>query len=305
MIKRTNDIIFSLSMLIGLSPLLLLISICIWLSDLHNPIFIQQRYGQNGSKFNLIKFRTMKVIQNGEQRTIIDLLEDGRVTNTGKLLRASHLDELPQLVNILNGDMSIVGPRPIPCDMQVMNIPNWQVRSLVKPGLTGLAQVHCTKYTGLRNKFRLDALYVRSASLWLDIKLVFATAYRIRSLIAFVLWTMVILLATMLPISENVINSIAPIPYIDKIGHFTMFLVMMVIAYWFAKSFTSRMRTSLAFGIVWCIGLSAFTEIAQHYIPLRNMSVLDFIADFGGMLIGELMIYGSHIQDKKNITEAG
>ena len=133
----------------------------------------------------MFKIRTMS-IETG--RAIEDIpLKDKRITRVGKFLRAFHLDELPQLVNIIKGDMSLVGPRPIPVIMKVDGILNWEARSVIKPGVTGMAQLYCTKYTSLARKFHFDVLYVKKQSLWLDFKLVLTTAWMIKRILVFVL----------------------------------------------------------------------------------------------------------------------
>lgn len=128
----------------------------------------------------------MKVPKEGESRLDMDLEEDPRVTRVGKLLRATALDELPELVNILKGEMSFVGPRPLPYRIEdeevsryrtIAEVPGYELRSQVRPGLTGLAQVYAPKGIDRRYKFRYDRLYVRKQSLWLDIRLIFMSVW--------------------------------------------------------------------------------------------------------------------------------
>lgn len=139
------------------------------------PIFyVQERMGKNGRRFNLIKFRTM--IVNAEQETgpIWAHEADDRVTRVGRLLRRTHLDEVPQVINILRGEMSLVGPRPERPELFAefcAEIPDFHLRLRVKPGIAGLAQVHGLYHTTPRNKLRYDNLYIESFNPWMDLKL--------------------------------------------------------------------------------------------------------------------------------------
>ena len=139
------------------------------------PIFyVQERMGKNGRRFNLIKFRTM--IVNAEQETgpIWAHEGDDRVTRVGRLLRRTHLDEVPQVINILRGEMSLVGPRPERPELFeefCAEIPEFRLRLRVKPGIAGLAQVHGLYHTTPRNKLRYDNLYIETFNPWMDFKL--------------------------------------------------------------------------------------------------------------------------------------
>lgn len=283
MIKRTIDIVISTVALILLLPLLILIFCAIKIEDGKAPLFYQQRYGKREKAFLLYKFRTMRIATLDEFRNIEDLKDDNRITKAGRFLRSCNLDELPQLINIIKGDMSIVGPRPIPCIMKVKRIANWKCRSTIRPGLTGMAQIYCTKYTSLRSKFKFDALYVKRMNLWLDIKIIVATAWSIKPLLAFVLWTGVILLATLLPIAEEGIPAGGAISQIDKVAHFLLFTIMAVIAFYFGISFLANFWRSIWFAIGWGILLAIGTEFAQSFLPLRNMSFFDIVADMIGI----------------------
>jgi len=151
-----------------------LIPLVIRLTD-GGPIFyVQERMGKNGRRFNLIKFRTM--IVNAEQATgpIWAHERDDRVTRVGRLLRRTHLDEVPQVINILRGEMSLVGPRPERPELFeefCAEIPDFHLRLRVKPGIAGLAQVHGLYHTTPRNKLRYDNLYIESFNPWMDFKL--------------------------------------------------------------------------------------------------------------------------------------
>ena len=278
MLKRSIDIIFSAAALLVLLLVILLLCLMVWLEDRRNPLFMQSRYGKNRRIFKMFKIRTMS-IETG--RAIEDIpLKDKRITSVGKFLRAFHLDELPQLVNIIKGDMSLVGPRPLPVIMKVDGILNWEARSVIKPGVTGMAQLYCTKYTSLARKFHFDVLYVKRASLWLDFKLALATAWMIKRLLAFGLWTGVILLATLLPIAGEGISTIA---HADKLVHFYLFAMMALAAVWFGESLMGSFRRAAWFCVLWGLLLAVGTEFAQSFLPLRNMSFLDFVADMIGV----------------------
>jgi len=172
--KRGLDIFTALAAMVILSPVLVVIWITIRLSSKGPVVFKQQRAGENGKPFVFYKFRTMKLgvdpfgpsPKSGK---------DPRLTKVGKFLRESSLDELPQLFNILKGDMSIVGPRPL----YLSQIPEWSERQkkrlLVKPGLTGLAQIQGRAELTREEKLELDVKYVETASLFTDIKIMLAT----------------------------------------------------------------------------------------------------------------------------------
>jgi len=172
--KRGLDIFTALAAMVILSPVLVVIWITIRLSSKGPVVFKQQRAGENGKPFVFYKFRTMKLgvdpfgpsPKSGQ---------DPRLTKVGKFLRESSLDELPQLFNILKGDMSIVGPRPL----YLSQIPEWSERQkkrlLVKPGLTGLAQIQGRAELTREEKLELDVKYVETASLFTDIKIMLAT----------------------------------------------------------------------------------------------------------------------------------
>jgi len=173
-VKRFIDICFALVILVLLWPVLLLVAVVMKLTSKGPVIFKQTRAGRDGKPFVFYKFRTM--------RTDVDPFGpspksagDPRLTRIGRFLREYSLDELPQLFNILKGDMSLVGPRPL----YVSQISEWDERQkkrlLVKPGLTGLAQVSGRGELTREEKLELDVRYVESASLWLDLKILFRT----------------------------------------------------------------------------------------------------------------------------------
>ena len=179
-IKRAFDFTLTLVGLVLSSPLWIIFSLAIYLEDRGPVLFFQERHGRTGRRFQIIKFRTMRYT--GEDRNLVIFLEnDPRVTRVGKLLRATAMDELPTLINILKGDMSFVGPRALPFKIEdeervryenITQVPGYQVRSQVKPGLTGIAQVYAPKDIDRRKKFRYDNLYVRRMSFCFDLKLI-------------------------------------------------------------------------------------------------------------------------------------
>ena len=154
------------------------IPLAIWLADRGPVFYTQERQGLNGKRFTMIKFRTM--MQDAEATTgpIRAVARDSRVTTVGKILRASRLDEIPQLVNIVKGDMSLVGPRPerpAVGDQFCETVPGFCRRLTVRPGIAGLAQVRGHNLTGIRDKLRYDTLYIERMGPWLDIKLIFSS----------------------------------------------------------------------------------------------------------------------------------
>jgi undecaprenyl phosphate N,N'-diacetylbacillosamine 1-phosphate transferase len=176
--KRLFDITLSLSAIIVLLPVFAVIIIAIRISSKGPAIFKQQRAGKNGTPFTFYKFRTMKIDVDpfGSSPKTGD---DPRLTKIGKLLREYSLDELPQLLNVLKGDMSIVGPRPL----YVSQMAEWNERQkkrlLVKPGLTGLAQISGRGELTREEKLELDVEYVETASFWTDIKIILATVSQV------------------------------------------------------------------------------------------------------------------------------
>jgi exopolysaccharide biosynthesis polyprenyl glycosylphosphotransferase len=176
--KRAFDIFFSLFLLILLSPFMFLIALLIKLTSKGPVIYKQERVGQGEKNFWLYKFRTM--IEDAEKETgpVLATEDDPRITPIGKFLRRYRLDELPQLVNILKGEMSFVGPRPErPYFVKQFkeSIPGYAERFKVKPGVTGLAQVTAGYATTPRNKLKYDLIYIYNQSLFLDLKILAKT----------------------------------------------------------------------------------------------------------------------------------
>jgi len=174
--KRLFDIFLSSIGLIGSAPLWLIFSLAIKLEDRGPVFYMQERVGKNEKIFKAIKFRSM--IPDAEKHTgaVWASENDPRVTKIGKILRATAMDELPQLWNIFKGDMSFVGPRserPELVEQFARKIENYHDRFLVTPGLTGLAQVYGSYDTPPHQKLRYDLLYIQNQSFLLDLKLVF------------------------------------------------------------------------------------------------------------------------------------
>lgn len=185
--KRAMDIVLSLIGIIVLSPLLLAVAIAIYLDDpTGSPIFIQDRIGKDGKPFRFYKFRSMVVNAEAQLEALQSMNEmdgpvfkiknDPRVTRIGRFIRRTSIDELPQLFNILKGDMSLVGPRP-PLPREVMQYgPYERQRLLVKPGLTCYWQARGRNEIKFQEWMEMDMEYVHHHDLWVDIKLIFMTA---------------------------------------------------------------------------------------------------------------------------------
>jgi lipopolysaccharide/colanic/teichoic acid biosynthesis glycosyltransferase len=182
MAKRLFDIFLSSLGIILSSPLWIIFSLAIILEDGFPVFYRQERVGKNGRIFKVLKFRSM--IKDAEKEGVpIQATEnDPRVTKVGRVLRATAMDELPQLWNILKGDMSFVGPRALrpeekevygnPETKRIEDIPGYRKRQTVLPGLTGLAQVYLPSDAPRRKKFHYDLLYIKKQSFWLDLKLI-------------------------------------------------------------------------------------------------------------------------------------
>lgn len=170
--KRIFDLFSSIFLLILLSPILIVVSFTI-LTTLGRPIFfIQDRPGKNGKVFKLIKFRTMLTTRNEAGELLND---DQRITSFGSILRSTSIDELPELVNILKGEMSFVGPRPLLTEYMKLYSEEQNRRHDVRPGITGWAQINGRNSIGWDEKFKLDIWYVDNRSFPLDIKILFLT----------------------------------------------------------------------------------------------------------------------------------
>lgn len=176
--KRPLDLsILLISFVCGLPLWLLLwtlIPLAIWLADRGPVFYTQERMGKGGLTFRMIKFRTMIVDAENATGPVWASTADSRVTRVGRVLRRTHLDELPQLINVLRGEMSLVGPRPERPELAERfceEIPGFRQRLRVMPGIAGLAQVRGRYATCPRNKLRYDNLYIANLCPWMDIKL--------------------------------------------------------------------------------------------------------------------------------------
>ena len=174
--KRVFDFIVALSALLVLLPIIILVSVLISFK-LGSPIlFTQDRPGLNGKVFKMIKFRSML---DGKDRQGNLLPDDERLTQFGKFLRSTSLDELPGLFNVLKGDMSLVGPRPLLVQYLPLYSTEQARRHNVRPGITGWAQVNGRNAISWEEKFKLDVWYVDNQSFWLDIKILFLTVKKV------------------------------------------------------------------------------------------------------------------------------
>jgi len=177
-IKRLVDLIGSSVGILLLSPLLILIAIAVKASDGGPALYTQQRLTRDGKVFDIYKFRSMRIDSEADNIARLAAKDDQRITPIGKLLRKSHFDELPQLFNILKGDMSIVGPRPERPDIAEQYskvIPEFSYRLKVKAGLTGYAQVYGQYNTTPYDKLKLDLFYIENYSIVRDIGIILFT----------------------------------------------------------------------------------------------------------------------------------
>lgn len=176
MLKRQFDIIVSIIALVIFSPVFVLVAYKVK-KNLGSPIlFRQTRPGLNGKSFEMIKFRTMKDATDAQGNPLPD---HERLTSFGKMLRATSLDELPELWNVLKGDMSLVGPRPLLMEYLPLYNEEQAKRHNVRPGITGYAQVNGRNAISWEQKFALDTWYVENQSFWLDIKILFKTVKKV------------------------------------------------------------------------------------------------------------------------------
>jgi sugar transferase EpsL len=175
-VKRALDLVVGLAGLLVLTPLLALTAVAVRLSLGSPVLFRQVRPGRQGRPFTLIKFRTMV----DERDADGDVLQDEhRLTPLGRFLRSTSIDELPTLWNVVRGDMSLVGPRPLLMDYMPLYSPEQMRRHELRPGITGWAQVHGRNATSWEKKFELDVWYVDHHSMWLDLKILALTVARV------------------------------------------------------------------------------------------------------------------------------
>mgnify|MGYP003339885937 CR=1 FL=1 len=175
-IKRMIDFTVALTALLVLSPLMLILMLLLKITGHRRVFFVQQRVGLNEKIFALIKFRSMTEKKDAEGKLLPDA---DRLTAFGNLLRKSSLDELPQLINVLKGDMSIVGPRPLLVEYLQYYSTEQQKRHLVRPGITGWAQVNGRNAISWEKKFELDVWYVNNINFVIDFRILIKTVGRV------------------------------------------------------------------------------------------------------------------------------
>ena len=184
-VKRTFDIFCSFFGLVVLSPIFLLVYLSLRIQNDGSVIFKQERIGYKGKPFNIYKFRTMRVNSESDGKPQLATKGDSRLTKVGKFLREHHLDELPQLYNVLIGDMSFVGPRPERkyfIDLIKKENPDYDYIYLMRPGVTSMATIY-NGYTDTMEKMlirlQMDLDYLQNRSLWLDFKIIVTTVLNI------------------------------------------------------------------------------------------------------------------------------
>ena len=177
-VKRIFDIIFSLLVVICLSPILLIVAILIKLGDGGPILYSQDRLTKDGKVFKIYKFRSMRVDSEEDGIARLTTVNDDRITPIGKIIRATRLDEFPQMFNILKGDMSVVGPRPERpeiADQYSESMPEFSLRLQVKAGLTGFAQVHGKYNTSPYDKLQMDLMYIARQGIATDVRIILET----------------------------------------------------------------------------------------------------------------------------------
>lgn len=176
MLKRTVDLILGITAVILLSPILLITAILVS-RKLGSPIFFTQvRPGKDGKPFKMVKFRTMRDAIDAQGNPLPDA---ERLTPFGRRLRSTSIDELPELWNVIRGEMSLVGPRPLLMEYLPLYSPEQATRHDLKPGMTGWAQINGRNAISWEDKFKLDTWYVQHQSLWLDIKIMALTVKKV------------------------------------------------------------------------------------------------------------------------------
>jgi lipopolysaccharide/colanic/teichoic acid biosynthesis glycosyltransferase len=171
--KRLIDFLVALFAIVFLAPVIAILALIIWLRLGTPVLFRQRRPGLHGRPFTLVKFRTMRMAHGGDG---LPLPDEERLTAFGQWLRTTSLDELPELWNVLRGDMSLVGPRPLLMDYLPLYSPEQMRRHNVRPGITGWAQVNGRNALSWEEKFRLDVWYVDNRSVLLDLRILVLTA---------------------------------------------------------------------------------------------------------------------------------
>jgi lipopolysaccharide/colanic/teichoic acid biosynthesis glycosyltransferase len=175
-IKRILDITFAIVGFLLISPFFIIITIILFIANSGRPFFFQRRPGLHGKIFKVIKFKTMN---DKKSRTGNLLPDEQRLTAVGNLIRKSSLDELPQLLNVIKGDMSLIGPRPLLVDYLPLYNEIQKKRHCVKPGITGWAQVNGRNTISWQQKFEYDVWYVDHLSFMLDFRIIFLTLKKV------------------------------------------------------------------------------------------------------------------------------
>ena len=174
--KRIFDIFISFISLLVLSPVFILTTICLYIANNRKPFFLQPRPGRNEKIFKVIKFKTMTDEKDEEENFLPDA---NRMTKIGKFIRSTSLDELPQLINVLKGDMALIGPRPLLVQYLPLYSKEQSRRHNVRPGITGWAQVNGRNTISWQKKFEYDVWYVDYLSFLLDLKIMYMTIKKI------------------------------------------------------------------------------------------------------------------------------
>jgi lipopolysaccharide/colanic/teichoic acid biosynthesis glycosyltransferase len=175
-LKRFLDLIVSLVAFSLLLPLFIIVTVLLYIANQGKPFFVQPRPGKNGKIFRLVKFKTM----NDRKDAAGNLLSDAeRLTAAGRFIRKTSLDEIPQLINVIKGEMSLIGPRPLLVEYLPLYNDTQKRRHEVRPGITGWAQVNGRNAIGWKEKFELDVWYVDNMSLLLDCKIIIFTLMKV------------------------------------------------------------------------------------------------------------------------------
>ncbi len=175
-VKPAFDFTASLVAFILLSPLFLIVMLLLYFANQGKPFFFQPRPGKNGKIFKVIKFKTMNDLKDANGNLLPD---EKRLTNVGKFVRKTSLDEMPQLLNVIKGDMSLIGPRPLLVEYLPLYNDFQKRRHEVKPGITGWAQVNGRNAISWADKFKFDVWYVDNTSFLLDMKIIFLTIQKV------------------------------------------------------------------------------------------------------------------------------
>lgn len=174
--KPFFDFLVALTMLLALSPIIILLIVLLYLFNQRNVFFFQSRPGKNEKVFKIIKFKTMTDEKDSSGQLLPD---EFRLTKMGKFVRKTSLDELPQLINVLKGDMSFIGPRPLLVSYLALYDDEQKKRHLIKPGITGWAQVNGRNALSWQQKFMFDVYYVQNQSFLLDMKILLLTIKKV------------------------------------------------------------------------------------------------------------------------------